>query len=165
MIVVVVVLMIVMSGVMMAHLQAAILVEAAGVVLVPGAPEGVLPVGAKPPRMPTGSNPLWCHSSPTWELKTIPYLTRMLSKNMLNTNLNSRDSNWMNFLSVIRMKNGKRKVWLSPFWILILLLIRQNIRILDVFFFQIYEVSHRSLFIFENINLFFNVFSRISESN
>ena len=57
-VVVVEVLMIVMSGVMMAHLQAAILVEAAGVVLVPGAPEGVLPVGAKPPRMPTGSNPL-----------------------------------------------------------------------------------------------------------
>ena len=48
------VLMIVMSGVMMAHLPAAILVEAAGVGLVPGAPEGVLPVGAKPPRTPTG---------------------------------------------------------------------------------------------------------------
>ena len=55
MIVVVEVLMIVMSGVMMAHLPAAILVEAAaGVGLVPGAPEGVLPVGAKPPRTPTG---------------------------------------------------------------------------------------------------------------
>lgn len=52
------VLMIVMTGVMMAHLQAAILVEAVGVGLVPGEPEGVLPVGAKPPRMPTGSNPL-----------------------------------------------------------------------------------------------------------
>ena len=58
MIVAVEVLMIVMSGVMMAHLPAAILVEAAGVGLVPGAPEGVLPVGAKPPRTPTGSNPL-----------------------------------------------------------------------------------------------------------
>jgi len=52
------VLMIVMTGVMMAHLPAAILVEAVGVGLVPGEPEGVLPVGAKPPRMPTGSNPL-----------------------------------------------------------------------------------------------------------
>ena len=56
--IVVEVLMIVMTGVMMAHLQAAILVEAVGVGPVPGEPEGVLPVGAKPPRMPTGSNPL-----------------------------------------------------------------------------------------------------------
>jgi hypothetical protein len=52
-VVVVEVLMIVMSGVMMVHLQAAILEEAVGVGLVPGAPEGALPVGAKPPRMVT----------------------------------------------------------------------------------------------------------------